>query len=142
MRKSLLYVIIIANILFLVFFPAIKSKYINDQLNIKIINIASKDLESKGKEVWIDQIYVDEKLIDNSEIVITSGWYNQGRIFSTGNKKEEIYLKFDCKESVKIVFITHEYSGMANIQVNNRNEVINLYSKTQGTKEYLIMKDN
>lgn len=124
---------------FILLFPIIKKELFEKNCSIQIIAEGTKNDSSKGTEVWLDSIEIDGNLYNLDNLSLTRGWENKGRIFSSGDS-DPLEFELDYTKSVKITFIKHPYSGNVLLDVNGKQEELDLYSMNEETVVYKIDK--
>lgn len=124
---------------FVLLFPVIKKELFEKNCSIKIVAEGSKNKSSKGTEVWLDSIEVDGDLYNLDNLSLTEGWENKGRIFSSGYSSP-LEFEIDYTKSVKMKFIKHPYSGKVLLDIDGKQEELDLYSENQETIVYIIDK--
>ena len=136
--KNRLLIFSVISLLIIFLYPSIRNNFLVKQCNLNIQTLNDKNTDAKGTEVWIDSISVDGEIIPNNSIKLTDGWEVPNRLFSAGNGSFELLINFEYKDSIVITFITHPYSGKIKIKNDEKEEVIDLYSKSQDILVYEI----
>lgn len=136
-RKVVIFLLLSA--VFIVGFPLFRNHVLVKRIVLTIITMNEKNPDSGGVEVWIDSLMEDKRVIANSQITITDGWEDRGRIYSAGDGYYELEIPMTYMQNGKINFLKHPYSGKVEIRIDNQTvEVIDLYSDQEQVYEYLI----
>lgn len=97
--------------------------------------------ESKGAEVWIQNIFVDGKPVELENILLKSGQrYDYGSLMLNGRDKSssKLDLEFPANASViSVQFLKHDWSGKVILSYGKEQDVIDLYSEKPDTYIYL-----
>lgn len=117
------------------FTPYLPSDFENKQHIVEITRLDEFNPNSKGSEVWVEQI--DFGSNGNNDLV---SLFNTDKAFINGNNKFAIRntsttIKFQKKfEKLDIAFYTHPWAGKAQVSIDGKSRVIDLYS-TQAKSE-------
>lgn len=105
------------------------------------ISGGDKHLESKGYEIWLREILVDQAAMDISIVSLPEGWIytNNAIVFTSNNTKEAQPLRLELPpaEHISLVFGSHAWSGIAQIKDGAEIQQIDLYSMS-GTQSYSV----
>lgn len=138
MRKKA-FILAIISIVYIVGYPLLKNKVLDAKYMIEI-SITGESCElSKGTEIWIDSIWMDGAEVDLSGLTLGEYWENRGRLFNPGTKPAEWTVLIRSKESTRIDFVTHPFSGKIRITDYQGNVTeMDLYSAEEGKKSFQL----
>ena len=113
--------------------------YCEQQVAISISDEA--DADSCGKEVWIQQVSLGDKLVDLEQLDLSNtGWiYSNGLLYGSGENEDSLLiLPLKKHEKIDIVFGKHGWSGIVNLNFENRVYAYNLYSKNPDSVRVIL----
>ncbi|MEC0213248.1 DUF6020 family protein [Paenibacillus ehimensis] len=117
----------VLGILFLMMFPF----HLSEIQTISIEALGSKNANSKGSEVWVRQLQVDDRIVALEEMQLLGDWeIKNGVPVSYKNQPSQLIWKGIVRDEVKITLVKHPYSGQAKISLNDKINNIDLYSET------------
>lgn len=107
--------------------------------DVIISTSSEKNVESKGTEVWISGIRVNDRSVKLNTLDVTSPWTyidDSNVIFvNAGNSADNNWvIPLPDGEKATIVFGTHAWSGMVEILCGNSVVVQDLFSEESGQK--------
>ena len=131
--------IIISLGIFIPNFDFFSKKY--TESTVVITNLNEKNETSKGNQVTIRQITVDNVAQNLGEIDFTNGWsYDDktGLINNSTPNSEPLTLYFNKAQNIEIIFDKNDHSGIVNIKDGELEEKQDLYSFTDKLQRYEI----
>lgn len=111
-------------------------KYSSDTNILSITALGEKDSLSKGTEVWIDKISVDESRMTLGNLDLPEGWIDKGRVVSYTNQPNQLDVKVNMSNDLNVALVKHPYSGYAKIEFLGHEEIINLYAENEEIYNY------
>ncbi|NEN84298.1 ArnT family glycosyltransferase [Paenibacillus elgii] len=114
----------------------------NTEMNhhIEITNLFERDANSKGSELWIFSIKADNELVNWDKIKTVGNWelredsrgqQNKTLLSYMNERETKLILDVKYKEKLEIDFLKHDYSGKVQLKIDNKVDIINLYSPNQ-----------
>ena len=101
----------------------------NSEQEIKITALVQKNSLSKGSEVWIDSILMDNEILDLEQFKdINEGWEFNGRVNYHNNTLSTYTIPISAINNLQLNLIKHPYSGICSVEFNNYKETLDLYS--------------
>ncbi|MDQ0917611.1 glycosyltransferase family 39 protein [Paenibacillus sp. V4I5] len=105
--------------------------------NISIQSVSEKNPSSKGTEIWIFSIKIDDKEVPLSQLQLKGQW----ELRNLGNNRQALisYAQTELstasidlfyKNKLNITFLKHDYSGFVNIDMDGQDEKFDLYNPT------------
>jgi hypothetical protein len=107
---------------------------------LEIIATGQKNALSQGSEVWISGLFTpDGNQVPVTDFSLVGDWeIRDGVPLSYKNQPAQLYWKGKPSGSLKLVLLSHPWSGKVNIIWDGREELVDLYSSTGDKKEMLL----
>ena len=122
-------------------FPAIDfANKVIDKYVIEVVATGESNVSSKGTEVWINQITVDNVPLDLTEIELSSDWHYSKDMTSIygiaadGKASSPLIIgPFPAESVVDFSLGTHSWSGFASFLYPEGEHIADLYSEYEST---------
>jgi len=107
---------------------------------LEIIATGKKNPLSQGKEVWVIGLFLPNgKQIPPSEFTLKGDWeIRDGIPLSYKNQPSQLYWQGRAAGDLRLVFVSHPWSGKVKVIWDGQEEVVDLYSSIAETKEILV----
>ncbi|MHA2857026.1 hypothetical protein ACXZ7E_23695 [Paenibacillus lautus] len=133
--------IFVSLICVLIFNESLVVKYYKP-VSVEIIPSETKNSKSKGSEVWITGVYINDRKIEMKDVPMTMNkdvWIEkEGAIMNSGSQPDKIVFNFPKTQDIRIKFLQHDWSGIISINEGNHSETHDLYSPDSGDYIYTV----
>ncbi len=118
--------------------PLTKSELVS---SLTIVSTSQKNPKSQGNEIWIQGLlYKDGGRVEVSEFTLGKKWGIRDTIivFTGADSTDALSWSGQNNEDMKLVLLTHPWSGVAEINWNGTSQTIDLYSPENKNIEILL----
>ncbi|KAF6567412.1 hypothetical protein G9G63_02035 [Paenibacillus sp. EKM202P] len=106
---------------------------------IEIHPLAQKNSASLGKEVWLKELKIDDHNIPINEMLMIGKWeIIENTPVYTGEGDAEIKWKGEIQKDIKLKLSNHPYSGIVQITIDGKSQILDLYSPKNDSKEFIL----
>lgn len=138
-KKNILIILTISLLLCFLNKNILVPKVYEDKV-IKITATGKKNESSISYEVWIDSIISNGNEIEFADINLTDNWVLKDEMLlsNKGKISNSFEIHIEELENLEIIFGTHKWSGIVEVEYDNQIEEIDLYSINGGEKKINI----
>ncbi|WFB58113.1 DUF6020 family protein [Paenibacillus sp. BR1-192] len=130
--NRILFASISLSLLFLLMLPFNITNY----HKIEIQPLGTKNEKALGNEVWVKEINIDEKNLLNNELKFVGEWeFLDNTPVYTDGMNSSIIWEGRVRKNAGIILGNHPYSGLVKLNIDGREEIIDLYSSDNNIKK-------
>ena len=93
-----------------------------------------------GSEVWLREAYRSGDFpIDKSEFSLDGGWQSKNdMLVSYQAQPATLTWSGSTNSDIKLVFLSHDWSGEVKVTLNGQSQMVNLYSPVETSKSIVL----